>query len=344
MPLLPIMKDLLAHLATGQALSEAETEAAFEAIMSGEATHAQIGAFLMALRVRGETIDELTGAARIMRAKALTLEAPANAIDTCGTGGDAAGTYNISTAASLIVAACGVPVAKHGNRAQSSRSGSAEVLRGLGVNIDADVSVMAQSLREANIGFMLAPRYHSAMKHVMPVRVELGIRTIFNLLGPLSNPAGTRRQVMGVFSAVWLEPLAEVLGRLGAERAWVVHGADGLDEITTTGPTHVAEYRDGSVATFTITPESVGLRRAKPEDLKGGDAEHNAAAIRALLDGEPGAFRDIALFNAAATLVVADKIPDLKAGLDLATAAVDSGWAKATLDRFIRITNDGAAA
>ncbi|MBF0129312.1 MAG: anthranilate phosphoribosyltransferase [Alphaproteobacteria bacterium] len=339
----PIMKELLAHVASGRALSESESEAAFEAIMSGEATPAQIGAFLMALRLRGETVEEITGAARIMRAKALCIEAPPDAIDTCGTGGDASGTFNISTAAAIIVAACGIPVAKHGNRALSSRSGSADVLKALGVNIDADFSLMREALSQAGICFMMAPRHHGAMRHVMPARIELGIRTIFNLLGPLSNPAGTRRQVVGVFSADWVEPLAEVLGRLGATRAWVVHGSDGLDELTTTGETMIAEYRDGEVTTFTVTPESAGLPRALPADLKGGDAAFNAAAMVDLMNGKLGPFRDIALLNAAAGLVVAGKMVDLKSGVALAANAVDSGEAKATLDRFVSITNRGVA-
>ncbi|MEO5375772.1 MAG: anthranilate phosphoribosyltransferase [Alphaproteobacteria bacterium] len=339
-----ILKSLLVHVAEGKTLSETESEAAFEAIMSGEATPVQLGAFLMGLRVRGESVEEITGAARIMRAKALTIEAPADAIDTCGTGGDASGTFNISTAAAVIVAACGVPVAKHGNRALTSRSGSADVLKALGVNIDADHALMTQSLREAGICFMMAPRHHGAMKHVMPARMELGLRTIFNLLGPLSNPAGTRRQVVGVFSSRWVEPLAQVLGRLGAERAWVVHGSDGLDEITTTGPTEVAEVRGGTVTRFTVTPQAAGLALARPEDLKGGDAIDNAAAMRALLDGAPGPFRDIALMNAAAALVVAGRVADLREGVIQAAAVVDSGAARTTLARFVAITNRGPAA
>jgi len=334
-----IMKELLQRVAGGMALNESEAEAAFEVIMSGEATPAQIGALLMGLRVRGETVAEITGAARILRAKALTLEAPAEAIDTCGTGGDAAGTYNISTAAAFIIAGCGVPVAKHGNRALSSRSGSADVLKALGVNIDADFPLMREALTEAKICFMMAPRHHSAMRHVMPVRTELGTRTLFNLLGPLSNPAGTRRQVVGVFSAEWVQPLAEVLGRLGAERAWVVHGHDGLDEITTTGPTDVAEYRDGEVNAFTVTPSIAGIPLASPEDLKGGDAAYNATAMRAVFDGAPGPLRDIALFNAAAGLIVAGRVAGLKEGVIQAALAVDEGRAKAALDALIAITN-----
>ncbi|MBF0307183.1 MAG: anthranilate phosphoribosyltransferase, partial [Alphaproteobacteria bacterium] len=246
------MKDMIARVADGRPLSEAEAEAAFEIIMSGDATPAQIGGFLMALRVRGETVEEIAGAARVMRAKALRVDAPEGAIDTCGTGGDGAGTYNVSTAAALVAAACGVPVAKHGNRALSSKSGSADVLTALGVKIDADVSLVREALWTAHIGFLMAPRHHNAMRHVAGPRVELGVRTLFNLLGPLSNPAGTRRQLIGVFAERWVRPLAEVLGRLGAERAWVVHGSDGLDELTTTGPSLVAEWRNGHLTTFEI--------------------------------------------------------------------------------------------
>ena len=249
-----IMKSLLGRVAAGEKLNEDDAEAAFDIIMSGDATPAQIGAFLMALRVRGETVDEITGAARIMRAKATALDAPPGAIDTCGTGGDASGTFNISTAAAIIVAACGVPVAKHGNRALSSKSGSADVLAALGVKIDADIRLVRESLWENNIGFLMAPRHHSAMRHVAGVRVELGTRTLFNLLGPLSNPAGTKRQIVGVFAEHWVEPLAKVLGRLGAEWAWVVHGSDGLDELTTTGPSQVAEWHDGTIRRFDLTP------------------------------------------------------------------------------------------
>lgn len=307
--------------------------------MSGEATPSQIGAFLMALRVRGETVEEITGAARTMRAKAARINAPADAVDTCGTGGDASGTYNISTCAAIVVAACGVPVAKHGNRAASSKSGSADVLAALGVNLDAPHEVVEQAIREAGIGFMMAPRHHSAMRHVMPTRTELGTRTLFNLLGPLSNPANARFQVLGVFAHAWVAPIAQVLGRLGTKRAWVVHGSDGLDEITTTGATYVAELRDGKVSTFEVTPEEAGLPRASMGDLKGGDAEVNAAAIRDVLSGTKNAYRDIVLINAGAALVVAGKAPSLKAGVETAAQAIDSGKARDTLEHMIRITN-----
>lgn len=334
-----LMKSLLARVGNGEKLSEDEAKEAFDVIMSGDATPAQIGGFLMALRVRGETVSEITGATRAMRAKASTLDAPSGAIDTCGTGGDASGTYNISTAAALVVAACGVPVAKHGNRALSSKSGSADVLAALGVKIDADNSLVRESLWQNNIGFLMAPRHHAAMRHVSGVRVELGTRTIFNLLGPLSNPAGTKRQIVGVFAERWVDPLAEVLGRLGAERAWVVHGSDGLDELTTTGPSHVAEWNDGKLRHFKVTPDDAGLPEALPADLKGGDAIANAAALTRLVEGEKGPYRDIVLLNAAAALVVAGKTQDLMSGARTAAQAIDDGSVQATLDRLITISN-----
>jgi anthranilate phosphoribosyltransferase len=338
------LKPFIARVATGASLTEDEAAEAFDIIMSGEATASQIGGFLMALRVRGETVDEITGAARIMRAKALTLEAPEGAIDCCGTGGDGAGTYNISTAVSFVLAGAGVPVAKHGNRALSSRSGAADVLAALGVNIDADMELVKRALWEANLCFLMAPRHHGAMRHVGPTRVELGTRTIFNLLGPLSNPAGTRRQLVGVFSEQWLEPLAAVLGKLGAERAWVVHGSDGLDEVTTTGPTTIAEWHDGGVRVFQVHPEEVGLARALPDDLKGADAEANAAMLRALLSGTPGAYRDVVLLNAAAALIVAGRAETLQDGAALAAEIIDSGRARLALDRLVAITNTAVAA
>src|SRR6516165_9435993 len=276
------LKSLLAHVAQGRSLSEGDAEAAFDIIMSGNATASQMGAFLMALRVRGETVDEITGAARIMRAKAIQVEAPPGTIDTCGTGGDASGSFNISTASALVVAGCGVPVAKHGNRALSSKSGSADVLAALGVNIDADFAIVRQCLWEIGIGFLMAPRHHSATRHVAPTRVELGTRTIFNLLGPLSSPAQAPRQLVGVFAPEWVRPMAEVLGRLGSERAWVVHGA-GLDELTTAGVTTVAALENGEVEMFEVAPEDVGLERARLEDLRGGAPPHNARLMRDLL-------------------------------------------------------------
>ena len=333
------MKALLAKVASGETLDELEAEAAFDIIMSGDATPAQIGGFLMALRVRGETVDEITGAVRTMRAKALAVQAPAGAMDIVGTGGDASGTYNISTGAALVVAACGVPVAKHGNRALSSKSGAADVLAALGVNLDADMALVEQAIAAAGIGFLMAPRHHSAMRHVGGPRVELGTRTIFNLLGPLSNPAGVKRQFTGVFSRDWIEPMARVLGKLGCERAWVVHGSDGLDELTTTGPSHVAELKDGQVDIFQVTPEEAGLPRAEPADLKGGSPENNARAMTAMLAGEKGAFRNVVLYNAAASLIVAGKMEKLADGVAMAAAAVDDGRARTTLENLVAITN-----
>ncbi|MEX2201735.1 MAG: anthranilate phosphoribosyltransferase [Dongiaceae bacterium] len=336
------LKPLLAAAATGRPLTAVEAEQAFDIMMSGNATPAQIGGFLMALRVRGETVEEITGAVRAMRAKMTRIHAPEGAIDTCGTGGDASGTWNISTGAALVVAACGVPVAKHGNRALSSRTGAADVLAALGVNIDAEMPLVERALREAGICFMMAPRHHSAMRHVGPTRVELGTRTMFNLMGPLSNPAGTKRQLIGVFAEQWLEPLAHVLAELGTERAWLVHGSDGIDEITTTGLTHVAELSGGQVRRFDVTPEEAGLPRALPADLKGGDAEANAGAIRALLGGQHGPYRDIVLLNAAAALLVAGKVPNLKAGVRDAAKAIDGGGAKRALERLVAVSHMAA--
>jgi anthranilate phosphoribosyltransferase len=333
------LKPYLAKVAAGLSLAVEDAEAAFAVIMSGGATPAQIGGFLMALRVRGETVDEITGAVRVMRAKALPVRAPEDAIDIVGTGGDSSGTFNISTAAALVVAGAGVPVAKHGNRALSSRCGSADVLAALGVNIEADVAAIERAIAEAGFGFLMAPRHHAAMRHVAGPRVELGVRTLFNLLGPLSNPARVRRQFTGVFAADWVEPLARVLGNLGCTRAWVVYGTDGLDELTTTAPSRVAEFARGAVRAFTVAPEDAGLPRARPEDLKGGDAAANAAAMRAILAGWPGPLRDAVLFNAAAALIVAGRCPSLADGLALARQAIDSGRAAAVLEQVIAITN-----
>ena len=334
------LKPLLAKVADGASLTVDEAETAFTIIMSGQATEAQIGAFLMALRVRGETVDEITGAVRTMRAKALAVKAPEGAIDVVGTGGDGSGTYNISTAAAIVVAGSGVPVAKHGNKALSSKSGAADVLTALGVNIDADLSLVERAIAEAGIGFLMAPRHHSAMKYVGPARVEMGTRTIFNLLGPLSNPAGVTRQFTGVFARDWIEPMANVLNNLGCEAAWVVHGSDGLDEMTTTGPSFVAELKAGKVSTFEVSPEDAGLGVASPEDLKGGDGAHNAKALTAVMYGEPGPYRDVTLYNAAAALIVAGKAKDLKQGVEIAAAAIDGGQAKAALDKMVAITNE----
>ena len=333
------IKPLIAKLATGSTLTEDEAHEAFDIMMSGDATPSQTGAFLMGLRVRGETVDEITGAAKAMRLRALVVNAPPDTVDTCGTGGDASGSYNVSTGAALVVAACGVPVAKHGNRALSSKSGSADILTALGVNIEADIPLVERAITEVGIGFLMAPRHHGAMRHVAGTRVELGTRTIFNILGPLSNPAGTERQVIGVFDAKWLRPVAEVLGKLGSSRVWVVHGDDGMDELTTTASSQVAELRDGNVSTFSVTPEDAGLTRAAAAALKGGDPKENAAALRAVLDGEVSAYRDIVLLNAAAALVVAERAADLAEGVAQAMAAVDGGKAREVLAKLVDITN-----
>ena len=333
-------KALIGKVATGATLTREEAADAFEQMMSGDATPSQMGALLMALRVRGETVDEITGAVSAMRAKMLRVTAPPDAVDVVGTGGDASGSFNISTCAALIVAGAGVPVAKHGNRALSSRSGAADVLSALGVNINLAPEAVGRCIAEAGIGFMFAPAHHPAMKNVGPTRVELGTRTIFNLLGPLSNPAGVRRQMVGVFSKQWTKPLAQVLKNLGAERVWIVHGSDGLDEITTSGPTSVAALENGSIKTFEISPEEFGLRKVRPEALRGGDAETNAQAVLNVLKGKASAFRDVALFNAAAALVVAGKAKDLKDGLHAAAHSVDSGEAEGRLDRLIAVSNN----
>jgi anthranilate phosphoribosyltransferase len=333
------LKALIGHVAAGKPLSVEQAELAFDIIMSGNATPSQMGAFLMALRVRGETVEEVTGAARTMRAKAHHISAPAGAMDVVGTGGDAAGTFNVSTASAIVVASCGVPVAKHGNRALSSKSGAADVLAALGVNVEAPYEVVERAIREVGIGFMLAPRYHSAMRNVGPTRVELGTRTIFNLLGPLSNPAEVKRYLVGTFAREWVEPMARVLGNLGAERAWVVHGSDGLDELTLTGPSQVSELKDGAVKSFTVSPEDAGLARAGADALKGGDAAYNAHAMMAVLGGERGPLRDFVLLNSGAALLVASKGASLSDGAALAARALDDGRARATLERLVAFTN-----
>jgi anthranilate phosphoribosyltransferase len=332
-------KALIAKVATGATLSREEAANAFDRMMSGEATPSQMGGLLMALRVRGETVDEITGAVTTMRAKMLGVKAPPGAIDVVGTGGDASGSFNISTCAAFIVAGAGVPVAKHGNRALSSKSGAADVLQALGVKIDLNPEQVGRCIREAGIGFMFAPAHHPAMKNVGPTRVELGTRTIFNLLGPLSNPASVKRQMVGTFSKHWIEPMAQVLNNLGSECVWVVHGSDGLDEITTSGLTSVAALENGKVRTFEVSPEDAGLPRAKPEALRGGDAEQNAKALLDVLKGKAGPFRDVAILNAAAALIVAGKAKDLKAGAALAAKAIDSGEAEGALDRLIAVSN-----
>ncbi|MFZ0260293.1 MAG: anthranilate phosphoribosyltransferase [Pseudolabrys sp.] len=332
-------KALIAKVATGATLSREEAAGAFDRMMSGEATPSQMGGLLMALRVRGETVEEITGAVTTMRAKMLGVKAPADAVDVVGTGGDASGSFNISTCAAFIVAGAGVPVAKHGNRALSSRSGAADVLQALGVKIELNADQVGTCIRDAGIGFMFAPAHHPAMKNVGPTRVELGTRTIFNLLGPLSNPARVKRQLVGTFSKQWVEPMAQVLKNLGSESIWVVHGSDGLDEVTTAGLTTVAALENGKIRTFEVGPEDAGLSRAKPEALRGGDAEHNARALLDVLKGKPSPFRDIAILNAAAALIVAGKAKDLKQGAMLAAKSIEAGEAEGRLDRLIAVSN-----
>jgi anthranilate phosphoribosyltransferase len=331
-------KPLLAKLVDGRVLTAEEAGDFFAACLRGEPTPAQVAAAVTALRIRGETVEEIAAFAWAMRAAALTLDHPYDAIDTCGTGGDGQHTYNISTAAALVLAGAGLKVAKHGNRALSSKSGSSDVLSALGVNLAASPAQQRRSLDQAGIAFLFAPAYHGAMRHVGPVRAEIGFRTVFNLLGPLSNPAGAKRQVMGVYDPRLLEPLAEVLGRLGATRAWTVHG-QGLDELTTTGETEVAEWKDGAVRRFTVAPEDAGLPRADIADIRGGDAEENAMALRALLDGASGAYRDIVLLNAAAALIVADRVETLAEGAALAAAVIDDGRASKALADLVAATN-----
>ena len=331
------LKPALARLASGEALSADEAEAAFTVIMAGDATPAQIGALLMAMRVRGETVPEITGAVRAMRARMTAIEAPEDAIDVCGTGGDGAGTLNVSSAVTFVVAACGVPVAKHGNRALSSRTGGADVLTALGVNIDVPLERLETVLREAGAVFLFAPRHHPSMRHAAGPRVELGIRTLFNLLGPLSNPARVKRQLTGVFSPAWTRPMAETLAALGHRAAWLVHGL-GLDELTVAGENQVTSLKDGTIHTFSVTPEQAGLTRAPIAAIKGGDAAFNAAALSGLLHGVTGAYRDTVLLNSAAALIVAGRAADLRDGVDQAAHAIASGAALNVLETMRRVT------
>ncbi len=333
------LKRLIQKVATGATLETEEISTALELMMSGIATPAQMGAFLMALRVRGETVEEITGAAKLMRSKMTPVEAPAGAVDIVGTGGDGHGTYNVSTCSALVAAGAGLSIAKHGNRSVSSISGASDVLGALGVKLDVPPPTISDCIAKAGVGFMWAPMHHAAMKNWAPVRAELGIRTIFNLLGPISNPAGVKRQVVGVFSWQWVEPIAHVLKNLGAEHVWVVHGHDGLDELTTTGSTDVAELKDGAIRLFEITPAEVDLAPAKLSDLKGGDAAYNAEAIRSVLAGEAGPYRDIVLLNTAAALVVGGKAQTLQDGVALAAQAIDSGAAAKALERLVAVSN-----
>ena len=331
-------KPLLGRLADGQTLSDEDAGEFFAACLRGEPSPAQVAAAITAMRLRGETVGEITACAKAMRRAAVTLDPPYAVMDVCGTGGDGLHTLNISTAVGFVAAGGGLKVAKHGNRALSSRSGTADVLTELGVDIHAPVDRQMKALDEAGICFMFAQAHHGAMRHVSPIRAELGFRTVFNLLGPLTNPANAKRQVMGVFAERWVEPLARVLGALGSERAWVVHGG-GMDEMTTTGESVVAEWRDGQARLFTITPEAVGLPRAALADLTGGSPAENAVALRALLDGETGAYRDIVLLNTAAAFLVGEKVETLRDGIELARAVIDDGRAKTALTTLAAITS-----
>ena len=333
------LQPFLSKLSRGEDLSRVDAEVAFEIIMSGEAHEAQIGAFLMGLRLKGETIDEITGAVSIMRSKANKVVAPKDAIDIVGTGGDKSGTYNISTAAALVTAGCGITVAKHGNKALSSKTGTADVLSELGVNLDAEIKVVERCINEAGIGFMMAPKHHSAMRFVGPARVALGVPTIFNILGPLSNPAGVRRQATGVFDQRWVEPMAQTLQNLGSEAAWVFHGSDGLDELTTTGPSFVAELKDGKVSTFNISPSDYGIPLSSPEALIGGDSRANAGALMGLLKGQTGPYRDIVILNAASALYISSQVDNLAEGIQRAQKSIDEGKAQLALNKLIKISN-----
>ena len=333
------IKQALNKIATRQDLTGEEMRGVMTTIMNGDATPSQIGAFLMGMRVKGETVGEIAAAVSILREKMVRVDAPEDVIDIVGTGGDGAETLNISTAASFVTAAAGVPVAKHGNRALSSKSGASDVLQALGIKLDLTPEQISACIREVGIGFMFAPAHHPAMKHVGPSRQELGTRTMFNLLGPQSNPAGARRYMLGVFDKRWVEPVAAALLANRAISAWVVHGADGLDEISTTGPSFVASIKGGDLRSFEVTPEDAGLPRAAMADLKGADPAYNAGRLRALLDGVKDPYRDVVLLNAAAALIVADKADTLKAGVALAAAAIDSGKARQALDHLIAVSN-----
>lgn len=329
----------LARAISGAPLSAEEMRAAMLELFSGNASDIEIAGFLAALRTRGETVEEIAAAAQTMRDLALKVDAPDDVLDTCGTGGDGAGTYNISTAAALIAAGCGVRIAKHGNRAASSKSGSSEVLEALGVKLEIAPETIRACIEKANVGFMFAALHHKAVRHVAAARKGLGVRTIFNVMGPLSNPASAKRQVMGVFARDLVRPIAEVMPHLGVARAWVVHGSDGLDELTTTGATYVAALENGAVREFEVTPEDAGLARAKPADLVGGEPQQNADAILRLLNGEKGPYRDIAVLNAAAALVVAEKANELNAAARMAEKSIDSGAAKGALDKLVKYSN-----
>lgn len=333
------IKTALGKIGARQDLTGEEMRGVMNLIMSGEATPSQIGAFLMGMRVKGETVGEIAAAVSILREKMVPVEAPEDVVDIVGTGGDGAETLNISTATAIVVAAAGVPVAKHGNRALSSKSGASDVLQALGVKIDLSPEQISRCVREAGIGFMFAPAHHPAMKHVGPARAEIGTRTMFNLLGPQSNPAGARRYMMGVYARSWVEPVAAALLANRAISAWVVHGDSGLDELSTTGPSFVASIKGGNLTSFEVTPEDAGLPRAQLADLKGAEPEYNAGRLRSLLEGSKDAYRDVVLLNAAASLIVAGRADTLKLGADLAASEIDSGRARATLEKLIAVSN-----
>lgn len=333
------IKQALNKISEGRDLAGEEMRSVMRLVMEGEATPAQLGAFLMGMRIKGESVGEIAAAVSIMREKMVPVDAPEDAVDIVGTGGDGVGTLNISTAASFVVAAAGVPVAKHGNRALSSKSGSSQALEALGVKLDLTPAQIGECVRQANIGFMFAPSHHPAMKYVGPARAELGVRTMFNLLGPQSNPASVRRYVLGVYSEQWVEPVAAALLANRAIKAWVMHGSDGLDELTVTGPSFVAQIADGDLRSFEVTPEQAGLKRHELKDILGGSPQENAAAIHALFDGAEGAYRDIVLLNAAAALIVADRADDLKSGVAIAKEAIDTGAAKQTLAKLVAVSN-----
>ena len=334
-----MMKEAISKIVKGVDLTEEESSSVMNEVLAGGASPAQIGALLVAWRMKGETVEEITGSARVMREKATRVEAPADVIDTCGTGGDASMTFNISTAAAFVSSAAGAPVAKHGNRSVSSRSGSADVLRALGVNIEAEVSRVEQCIREAGIGFLFAPMLHGAMKYAAPVRREIGIRSIFNILGPLTNPAGSKRQVIGVYDPALTDVLAKVLYKLGSTHAFVVRGEDGLDEITLTTETRVTELKDSSIRTYHLKPEDLGFDRCAPEDLKGGGPDENAEIILGILNGRKGPARDIVIINAAAAITAGGISNSIEEGVAAARGAIDSGEALNKLERLKEISN-----
>lgn len=333
------IKAALHKIADRKDLTGEEMRGVMRTIMAGEATPSQIGAFLMGMRIKGESVGEIAAAVSILREQMVTVDAPEHAIDIVGTGGDGGGTLNISTASAIVVAAAGVPVAKHGNRALSSKSGASQVLEALGVKLDLTPAEISRTINDTGIGFMFAPSHHPAMRHVGPSRAEMGVRTMFNLLGPQSNPAGVRRYMLGVYAQEWVEPVAAALLANRAIKAWVVHGSDGLDEITVTGPSFVAQIANGDLRSFEVTPEQAGLKRHDAKDLLGADPDYNAQAMHALFDGAPGAYRDVVLLNSAAALIVADKVADLREGAEVAAGMIDSGKAKETLARLVAVSN-----